>query len=63
MTMRRIVRARKLTSEEAATYRKIRQQVAAELPELVARRRRRTASIEQRDKLLEQLKAARRRQG
>ena len=34
MTMRRIVRTRKLTSEEAAAYRKIRQQVAEELPKL-----------------------------
>ena len=63
MTMRRITRTRKLTSEEAATYRKIRQQVAAELPELAARYRRRTASVVQINKLLGQLKAARRRQG
>ena len=40
MTMRRIVRTRKLTSEEAAAYRKIRQQVAEELPKLAARHRR-----------------------
>jgi DNA-binding XRE family transcriptional regulator len=63
MTMRRIIRTRKLTSEEAAAYRKIRRQVAAELPELVTGHRRRTACVEQLDKLLGQLKAARRRQG
>jgi DNA-binding XRE family transcriptional regulator len=63
MTMRRIVRKRKLTSEEAATYRRIRRQVAAELPRLVARHRRRAASVEQFNELLDQLKAARRRKG
>ncbi len=59
MTMRRIVRTRKLTSEEAAAYRKIRQQVAEELPELAARHRRRTVSAGQLSKLLGQLKPAR----
>jgi hypothetical protein len=59
MTMRRIVRTRKLTSEEAAAYRKIRRQVAAELPELASRHRRRTVSAEQLSKLLGQLKPAR----
>ena len=35
--MKRITRNRRLTSEEAAEYRAIREQVAVELPELVAR--------------------------
>ena len=63
MTMRRILRSRKLTSKEAVTYRKIRQQVAGELPQLVARHRQRAASAEELSELLKQLKAARRRQG
>ena len=35
--MKRIVRNRRLTSEENAKYRAIRKQVAEELPELVSR--------------------------
>jgi DNA-binding XRE family transcriptional regulator len=59
--MHRVVRDRKLTSKEAATYCKVRQQVAGELPELVARHRQRAATAEQLNELLGQLKAARRR--
>lgn len=42
MTVKRIIRDRKLTSAEAAKYRKVREQVAAELPELIARHHERT---------------------
>ena len=35
--MKRIVRNRRLTPEEAAKYKAIRQQVADELPDLIAR--------------------------
>jgi hypothetical protein len=35
--MRRIIRSRRLTPEEAAKYKTIREQVAAELPDLIAR--------------------------
>ena len=59
--MRRIVRNRKLTSKEAARYREIREQVAGELPDLVARHRQRAAAVDQLGELLKQLKAARRR--
>jgi hypothetical protein len=38
--MKRSFRNRKLTPEEAAKYRKVREQVAAELPELIARHQR-----------------------
>ena len=37
MTLRRITRNRRLTPEEAATYREVREQVAKELPDLIAR--------------------------
>ena len=36
-SMKRIIRERRLTPEEAAKYKLIREQVAAELTELVAR--------------------------
>ncbi len=63
MTMRRITRHRRLTSEEAAKYRKIRQQVAEELPELIARHHQRAADLEQVADLAKQLKAAREERG
>jgi predicted transcriptional regulator len=63
MTMKRITRERRLTPEEAAKYKTIREQVAAELPELVARHHERTASLDQVDKLLKQLRAAREEHG
>ena len=37
MTMKRIIRTPRLTPEEAAKYKAIRQQVAEELPDLIAR--------------------------
>ena len=63
MTMRRIVRNRRLTSEEAAKYRKIREQVAEELPDLIARHHQRRADLEQLTDLAKQLKAAREERG
>ena len=59
MTMRRIIRNRPLTPDEARRYRKIRQQVAAELPDLIARHEERITALDQLDALLKQLKAAR----
>ena len=61
--MKRITRDRRLTPEEAAKYRKVREQVAAELPELVARHPERMAALDQLDELLAQLKAAREAKG
>lgn len=47
MTMKRIIRERRLTPEEAAKYRAIREQVAKELPELVARHEEQVAAPDQ----------------
>jgi ribosome-binding protein aMBF1 (putative translation factor) len=63
MTLRRITRDRKLTPEEAARYRKVREQVDAELPQLVARHQQRMQSLEMIESLLPQLRAAREAQG
>jgi DNA-binding XRE family transcriptional regulator len=61
--MKRIIRDRKLTAEEAAKYRKIRAQVAEELPDLIARHHERVAALDQVEELLKQLKVAREQQG
>ncbi|MCE9525653.1 MAG: helix-turn-helix transcriptional regulator [Planctomycetales bacterium] len=63
MTIRRSQRDRRLTPEEGAKYKKVREQVAAELPELIARHHDHLASLDQLDLLLEQLKAAREAKG
>jgi ribosome-binding protein aMBF1 (putative translation factor) len=63
MTLRRITRDRRLTPEESAAVRKVREQVAVELPELVARHHERTHAFEMVESLLPQLKAAREAQG
>ncbi len=61
--MKRISRNRRLTSEEAAKYQAIREQVAEELPDLIARHHERMASLDQLQELLGQLKAAREAKG
>lgn len=61
--MKRLTRDRRLTSEEAAKYRAIREQVAAELPDLIARHHQRTVGLDQLEDLLTQLKAAREAKG
>jgi DNA-binding XRE family transcriptional regulator len=61
--MKRTTRDRRLTVEEAAKYRAIRQQIDAELPELVARHHERVAGLDQLHGLLQQLKAAREEKG
>lgn len=63
MAIRRIARDRKLTPEEAAKYRKVREQVDAELPELIAHHHDRTEALEALESLLPQLKAAREAKG
>ena len=63
MTTRRINRDRKLGPEEVAKYRKIREQVAGELPELIARHHDRIAAYDQFAGLLQQLRAAREERG
>jgi DNA-binding XRE family transcriptional regulator len=61
--MKRITRNRKLTPEEAAKYKAIREQVAGELPALIGRHHERLASLDQLHELLRQLKAAREAKG
>src|SRR4051812_45627979 len=61
--MKRITRERRLTPEEAAKYKTIRQQVAHELPELIARHEDRMAKLDQLNELFGQLKAAREAKG
>lgn len=61
--MKRIVRNRRLTPEEAAKFQTVREQVAEELPDLIARHHERLAALDQLDDLLKQLKAAREAQG
>jgi DNA-binding Xre family transcriptional regulator len=57
--VKRIVRDRRLTPEEAAEYQKVREQVAEELPELVRRHQERRTALGQVQELLAQLKATR----
>lgn len=61
--MKRIVRDRRLTAEEAAKYNRIREQVTAELPELIERHHERSSASEQLQLVLRQLKAAREARG
>jgi DNA-binding XRE family transcriptional regulator len=63
MTLRRINRNRRLTPEEAAKYRAIREQIAEELPDLIARHHERMTALDQMEALLKQLKAAREERG
>ena len=56
--MQRMTRDRRLTPEEAAKYKAIREQVAGELPDLIARHQERMATLDQLQELLAQLKAA-----
>ena len=57
--MKRVVRNRRMTPDEAAKYKQIRSQIAEELPDLVARHHERMAALDQLQLLLTQLKAAR----
>ncbi len=61
--MKRIIRNRRLTREEAAKYRGIREQVEGELPDLIARHHQRISAIDQLQELLKQLRAAREEKG
>ena len=63
MSLKRIVRTRRLTPEEAQKYRTIRAQVAEELPDLVARHHERVEASEQLTKVLAQLKIMRKKRG
>jgi hypothetical protein len=48
--MKRVTRDRQLTPEEAAKYNQIREQFAAELPELIERHQDRMAALEDAEK-------------
>lgn len=61
--MKRITRERNLTPEEAAKYKAVREQVAEELPDLIARHHERMAALDQLPELLQQLKTAREAKG
>ena len=61
--MKRIIRDRRLTPDEAAKYKAIREQVAAELPDLIARHHERMATLDQLEEVFAQLKAAREAKG
>ena len=62
MTLQRITRNRRLTPEEAAKYREVREQVE-ELPELITRHDERLIALDQLAELVQQLKAAREEKG
>jgi len=61
--MKRIVRNRRLMLEEDARYKATREQVAGELPDLIARHHERMAALDRLQELLRQLKAAREAKG
>src|SRR5438552_9606090 len=61
--MKRITRPQRLTPEEVAKDKEIREQVAEELPDLIARHHERMATLDQLQELLRQLKAAREAKG
>ena len=63
MSIRRVTRNRRLTAEESAKYKEIRERVAEELPDLISRHHKRLAALDQLDELLIQLKAAREERG
>lgn len=58
--MKRIVRTRRLTPEEAHKYKVVREQVEQELPDLIARHHARLGQLQE---VLKQLKAAREAKG
>src|SRR5439155_5848325 len=61
--MKRVIRNRRLTREEAAGYADIRKKISKELPDLIDRHHQRMAALDQLQDLLLQLKAAREAKG
>ena len=61
--MKRVTRDRRLTPQEAAKYKSIRDQVTDELPDLIARHQERMASLDELQTLISQLKIAREAKG
>ena len=63
MSIRRVIRNRRLSAEESAKYRDVRERVAEELPKLIARHHERVSAINQLGELLKQLRIAREERG
>jgi DNA-binding XRE family transcriptional regulator len=63
MTLQRINRKDRLSPEEAAKYREVREQVTQEMPELLTRHHERLVALDQLGELVQQLKAAREEKG
>jgi DNA-binding XRE family transcriptional regulator len=63
MVLRRITREHRLSPEEGAKYREVREQVAEELPDLIARHQERLVALDQLADLIHELKAAREEKG
>lgn len=61
--MKHITRDRRLSPEEAAKYREVREQIAEELPELVARHQERGAALDELEELFHQLRTAPKSEG
>jgi ribosome-binding protein aMBF1 (putative translation factor) len=61
--MKRISRNHRVSPQDAAKYDAIREQVAHELPELIQRHHDRTTTLQDVQRLLEELKAARKEKG
>ncbi|MGH6679465.1 MAG: helix-turn-helix domain-containing protein, partial [Bradyrhizobium sp.] len=61
--MKRIIRTQRLTPEEAAKYKAVREQVEQELSDLIARHHARLSVLDQLQELLKQLKATREEKG
>lgn len=61
--MKRMTRNRRLTGEEAAKYKAVREKISKELPDLVDRHHQRMAALDQLRNLLLELRAAREAKG
>ena len=63
MTTRRIIRNRRLTAEESAKYKEIREQVAEEFPELIARHHERSCGPRSIGRIAQTIESRERRAG
>lgn len=63
MSLKRVTRDRRLSPEEVAKYGEVREQIAGELPELIARHQERVAAFDELEELFHQLRAAREERG
>ena len=61
--MRRVIRDRQLTADEAAKYRDVRKKIEEELPSLIERHHDRTTALERLELLFPKLRAAREERG